>query len=83
MEVIKIILNNGKDAKTREARIITDDGECVHVIPCYESWEQFNASRFETLQLTVDYAEKMNGWLHGGREPRFRKEVEIEYSDEF
>lgn len=52
----------------REVHVDMSNGEVVKIAPCYESWEQYNAYR-DTLSITVDVADRVNGWLHGGEEP--------------
>ncbi len=52
----------------REVHVEMSNGEVVKIAPCYESWEQYNSYR-DILSLTVDVAERVNGWLHGEEEP--------------
>lgn len=52
----------------REVAVNMSNGEVVKIAPCYESWEQYNAT-VPTLRLTVDVADRVNGWLHGEEEP--------------
>lgn len=52
----------------REVHVEMSNGEVVKIAPCYESWEQYN-SNYNILSLTVDVAERVNGWLHGKEEP--------------
>ena len=76
-KVKKIVLDDKRN--NREAAIYLEDEygieEIVHIIPCYESWEQYN-STYEAAQFTVDYADALNDWLHGGEEPYFEENVE-------
>lgn len=52
----------------REVHVEMSNGELVKITSCYESWEQYNSYR-DILSLTVDVAERVNGWLHGEEEP--------------
>lgn len=52
----------------REVHVEVSNGEVVKIAPCYESWEQYNSYR-DILSLTVDVAERVNGWLHGEEKP--------------
>ena len=50
--------------ETREVVVGLDNGTEVHITPCYESWQQWNATKDE-LATTVDIADLVNDWLHG------------------
>lgn len=52
----------------REVHVEMSNGEVVKIAPCYESWEQYN-SYYAMLCITVDVAERVNDWLHGGETP--------------
>ena len=52
----------------REVHVEMSNGEVVKIAPCYESWEQYNSYR-DMLCITVDVAERVNDWLHGGETP--------------
>ena len=49
-----------------EREIIVDltNGTKVHIISCYESWQQYGGTTNE-LYLTMPIAEQNNKWLHG------------------
>lgn len=54
----------------RRVKVSMKSGNNIYIVPCHESWEQYGGF-FEELQHTVDLADKCNGWLHGGKMPKF------------
>lgn len=52
----------------REVHVEMSNGELVKICRCHESWEQYNVT-FNEKRVTVDVADRVNGWLHGGEEP--------------
>lgn len=67
VKIESIDFTRDEDGK-REVHVDMSNGEVVKISRCYESWEQYNAT-VPTLRLTVDVADRVNGWLHGGEEP--------------
>lgn len=59
----------------REAHVTLDNGTVVKIAPCYESWQQYNATTPE-LSHTMDVADAVNDWLHGGKEPDITEFIE-------
>ena len=57
VSVNKIELLNVDKVEDREVKVTLSNGTEIHIVPCYESWEE--------LGLTVDIAERYNAWLHG------------------
>lgn len=55
-------------AGEREVHVTLNNNSVVKICTCYESWEQYNATRNE-LYATVGIANLYNEWLHGGDEP--------------
>lgn len=55
----------------REVHVTMSNGELVKIGPCYESYEQYNSYRY-IYAITVDVADRVNGWLHGGKEPNVK-----------
>ena len=49
----------------REVVIHMKSGSEIHIVPCYESFEQYGGL-YDELCHTEPIAEKYNGWLHGG-----------------
>ena len=77
---IKIVTVEFIDNKNPEERVVKaelSNGTIVHIESCYESYQQWVESG-ETcdnhwksiLWYTVHLAERVNGWLHGGRKPK-------------
>lgn len=52
----------------REVHVTLNNGTIVKIYACYESWAQYNGTTPE-LSATVDVAERVNDWLHGGEIP--------------
>ena len=44
------------------------NGAVVKIVPCYEGWEQYNAT-IEEKKVAMPIAEQFNEWLHGGEFP--------------
>jgi hypothetical protein len=65
---IKSIDFTRDECGNREVHVGMSNGEVVKIARCHESWEQYNAVT-PILRLTVDVADRVNGWLHGGEEP--------------
>ena len=59
----------------REVHVFLDNGTIVKIVLCYESWEQYNATTPE-LSHTIDVADAVNDWLHGGEEPDVTEFIE-------
>lgn len=67
IKIEEIIFTHDEDGG-REVHVKMSNDELVKIVPCYESWEQYNSYR-DILSITVDVAERVNGWLHGEKEP--------------
>ncbi len=59
-----VTLNEGEDLESRECICTLSNGTEIHIVACYESWQQYGGTQNE-LWLTVDIAEAINDWLHG------------------
>lgn len=44
------------------------NGAVVKIVPCYEGWQQYNAT-VEEKKVAMPIAERFNDWLHGGEYP--------------
>lgn len=66
-KIIKVDFQNESDVENREVVVTLDNGTEVHIVRCYESWEQFGGTTDE-LYCTVDIADCVNDWLHGDDE---------------
>lgn len=64
VSVNKIELLSVDKVEDREVKVTLSNGMEIHIVPCYESWQQYGGTT-EELGLTVDIAERYNGWLHG------------------
>ena len=64
VSVNKIELLNVDKVEDREVKVTLSNGTEVHIVACYESWQQYGGTT-EELGLTVDIAERYNAWLHG------------------
>lgn len=64
VSVRKIELLNGDKVEEREVKVTLSNGTEIHIVPCYESWQQYGGTT-EELRLTVVIAERYNAWLHG------------------
>ena len=60
-------IDNG-NVDERECVCTLSNGTQIHIASCYESWEQWGGVR-EELGITVDVADYVNDWLHGGEQP--------------
>jgi hypothetical protein len=49
-------------------KVKLSNGAVVKIVPCYESWEQYNAT-LDEKRATIQIAEKFNDWLHGDHFP--------------
>ena len=54
----------------RRVKVTMKSGNKIYIIPCHESWEQYGGL-LEELQKTSELADRCNGWLHGGKMPKF------------
>jgi hypothetical protein len=54
----------------RRVKVTMKSGNKIYIVPCHESWEQYGGI-YEELQKTCGLADKCNGWLHGGKMPKF------------
>ena len=52
----------------RMVKVGLSNGAVVKIVPCYEGWEQYNAT-VEEKKVTISIAERFNNWLHGGEFP--------------
>lgn len=48
----------------RMVQVGLSNGAVVKIVPCYEGWEQYNAT-IEEKKVTMPIAERFNDWLHG------------------
>ena len=67
VSVNKIELLNVDKVEDREVKVTLSNGTEIHIVPCYESWQQYGGTT-EELGLTVDIAGRYNAWLHGEEE---------------
>jgi|GEM_PF-2409279 len=66
---IKCICFVGQTRKNnRMIKVKLSNGAVVKIVPCYESWEQYNAT-LDEKRATIQIAEKFNDWLHGDHFP--------------
>ena len=66
LKIKKIEFLYEKQPNRREVKVTLNNGTKIHIVKCYESWEQFGGT-IDELRVTVPIAEKYNGWLHGGK----------------
>lgn len=66
-EIIGVEFHDNDNIENREVVVTLDNGTEVHIVRCYESWEQFGGTTDE-LSCTVDIADCVNDWLHGDDE---------------
>lgn len=52
------------DFDKRWITVQLNTGSKIHIVPCYESWQQYGGTEDE-LSYTMDIAEAFNDWLHG------------------
>ena len=52
----------------RMVQVGLSNGAVVKIVPCYEGWEQYNAT-IEEKKVAMPIAEQFNEWLHGGEFP--------------
>lgn len=64
VSVKKIELLNEDKVEDREVKVTLSNGTEVHIVACYESYEQYGGC-VEELKKTIDIAERYNAWLHG------------------
>ena len=74
VSVKKIELLNVDKVEDREVKVTLSNGTEIHIVACYESWQQYGGTRDE-LYVTANIAEQYNGWLHG-------EDVDYEETDE-
>lgn len=48
----------------RMVKVGLSNGSIVKIVPCYEGWQQYNAT-IDEKKVTMPIAEQFNGWLHG------------------
>lgn len=66
---IKAIIFSGQTRKReRMVKVRLSNGAVVKIVPCYEGWQQYNAT-VEEKRANVRIAERFNDWLHGGEFP--------------
>ena len=65
--ITNILLKNVNDVTKREIEVSLSNGHIVHIIACYESWQQYGGT-IEDKQTTMPIADKFNSWLHGEEE---------------
>ena len=71
-EIENIEFIDDGDVEDREVTVTLSNGTKIHIVPCYDSWEQYGGTEDE-LRITVPIANKCNRWLHGsGKRPLFR-----------
>lgn len=63
LKVKKIELINVSEEEEREVQVTLSNGTVVHIVPCYESWQQYGGT-IDELQVTMPIAEEYNAWLH-------------------
>lgn len=66
-KIINVEFHDNDNVENREVVVTLDNGTEVHIVRCYESWEQFGGTTDE-LYCTVDVADCVNDWLHGDDE---------------
>lgn len=62
--IVKVDLLNENNIDEREVKVTMKSGSEIHIVACYNSWEQYGGL-WEEEQATVPIAEKYNDWLHG------------------
>ena len=66
-KIINVEFHDNDNIENREVVVTLDNDTEVHIVRCYESWEQFGGTTDE-LCCTVDVADCVNDWLHGDDE---------------
>jgi hypothetical protein len=70
---IKCICFVGQTRKDRRMlKVNLSNGALVKIVPCYEGWQQYNAT-VDEKRVTIGLAESFNGWLHGENFPLWGK----------
>lgn len=64
VSVRKVELLNVDKVEDREVKVTLSNGTEIHIVACWEGWQQYGGTT-EEHGLTVDIAERYNGWLHG------------------
>ncbi len=52
----------------RMVKVWLSNGGVVKIAPCYEGWQQYNAT-IDEKKVAMPIAERFNDWLHGGAFP--------------
>lgn len=58
-----INFNESNETNDREVVVTLNNGTEIHIVSCYESWEQYGGTKDE-LYTTVAVADLCNDWLH-------------------
>lgn len=64
IKIKSIVLSNVDDIENREVLVTLSNGTEIHIVACYESWQQYGGT-VEELRVSLPIAEKYNAWLHG------------------
>ena len=57
-------MNNVDNIENREVVVTLNNGIQIHIVACYESWQQYGGT-IDEMKITAPIAEQYNGWLHG------------------
>jgi len=62
--ITNIEFKNVDNIEKREIVVTLSNGSIIHIIACHESWQQYGGTT-DDLYVSMEVAEKYNGWLHG------------------
>ena len=66
IKIRRVEFQNYNRKDKRQIKVVFTDGEIAYISPCCESWEIWHCD-FYHKQVLVDFADKHNGYLHGGK----------------
>lgn len=66
IKIRRVEFQNYSRKNKRQIKVVFTDGEIAYISPCCESWEIWHCD-FYHKQVLVDFADKYNSYLHGGK----------------
>lgn len=67
-KIKRVVFLNHDDFENREVVVTLDNDTKVHIVSCFESWQQWGGTRDE-LWATTHIADAVNKWLHDENVP--------------